>query len=237
MATLSPIPADAKFQDLTGRRFVRLSVLGYRGKRATEHRWLCRCECGSEKEVSATALRSGGTQSCGCLRAEKIGGLNRSHGFTTGKKKAPEYKIWGAMIRRCHKETDTCFDRYGRRGIRVCDRWRFGEGALSAFECFISDMGLRPSAKHSIERVDNDGDYEPANCIWADRFTQARNKSSNTLVILRGREMKLFDACALTGVPVNCARQRINTYGWSVEDAVTKPSKSPGNRRLRRKHQ
>jgi hypothetical protein len=124
----------------------------------------CECECGAVRVVWAVNLKTGHTQSCGCLPA----GLNRARLTTHGLTRHPLYKTWCAMLRRCHSPTDASYRNYGGRGIEVCDRWH-------DFERFLADMGERPPGL-TLDRVDNDGNYEPANCRWATPAAQARNR-------------------------------------------------------------
>lgn len=145
--------------------------------------------------------------------------MPRSHGMYM----TPEYRVWAGMIYRCSKKK---FKYYGGRGIKVCRRWRVGSGDKSGFECFYADLGPRPSSKHSIERIDFNLGYEDGNVRWATGEEQARNKRTSTVVVYRGKKMSLLQAVQLAaaGVSYNTAYQRLATLGYSVCDAVEKPS-------------
>lgn len=157
---------------------------------------------------------------------------NIKHGYarvrTEGRKRS-EYKIWLAMVRRCTKPQDTAFDRYGGRGITVCDRWRHGEDGLSGFQCFIADMGDKPAPGLTLERVNNLGHYEPANCIWATLARQARNKRNTRMVEWQGKAMPLLDLCEQFGQPIFRIAQRLEKLGWSLEKALMTPALMPDN--------
>lgn len=140
------------------------------------------------------------------------------HNKTHGKTLTPEYQIWAAMIGRCETPSTTGYLNYGARGIKVCARWRH------SFVAFIQDVGVRPSVAHSLDRIDNDGNYEPSNVRWSTRLEQANNKRTSRIVEYRGAQMTVADAARAGGAGVRreTAICRIRN-GWSINAAVETP--------------
>lgn len=206
--------------DLTGQRFGRLTVVK-RGKNKSYRAvtWLCICDCGNETIVASIALRTGRTTSCGCYSREVNLKMKTKHGHAKRGNISPEFYTWTGMISRCTNPNEPEFKNYGERGINVCDRW------LNSFENFLEDMGERPSKKHSIDRVDNDGDYEPDNCRWATIKEQSNNTRRNIYITIDGVTKTLTQWCRFYGVNPVTANWRIKN-GWPSEKAV----KEPGNR-------
>lgn len=172
---------------------------------------LVRCSCGVEKKVRLGDLRKGHTTSCGCLMVEKVKKSNTLH----GKTKTPEYKAWHSMIRRCSDSSLHNYHRYGGRGIVVCDRW------LKSFETFLKDVGVRPTPKHSIDRIDNDGNYEPGNVKWSTNEEQARNSTSARMITFQGQTKCLQDWADHLGIKRTTLRMRLDK--WSIHKAFTTP--------------
>jgi hypothetical protein len=207
----------AVLADLTGRIFGRLTVMSEYSARTTSGkvRWECACRCGRIITTVSGDLNSGNTQSCGCLKIEMIQqiGLGR---VTHGMKGTPEYSSWRAMKNRCYRQSNNNYKDYGGRGITVCDRW------LNSFEAFYEDMGPRPSLKYSIERRENNGNYEKSNCYWATDTEQANNKRNNILYEYGDEKLTLSEISVKTGISYDALYQRINKAGLSIAQAAVK---------------
>lgn len=169
---------NARIQ-MVGRRFGRLVVVSERpyvqpnGRKRL--RWLCRCDCGTEATVDGNHLRAGRIQSCGCIVVD-TNVARSTHGDTRGDYVPAEHSTWAMMINRCTNPRASDYRHYGGRGIKVCDRWLYGTCTKTAYECFLIDMGRKPTLKHTLDRIDNDGNYEPTNCRWATWTEQRRNQ-------------------------------------------------------------
>jgi hypothetical protein len=150
--------------NITGQRFGRLLVLSFAEIRQRKAHWLCRCDCGNERTFSGKHLRTGHTTSCGCYKR-----ANASKHAESQRPWTPEYRAWCDLRSRCNNPKVKQYDDYGGRGISVCERW-------DDYANFLADMGRRPSPAHSIDRRDNDGNYEPSNCRWATKEEQMQNR-------------------------------------------------------------
>lgn len=159
-------PKKVKIQ-MIGKKFGKLLVLGRAkdGNRG-EVKWICACDCGEKAEIRGMHLRNGKTKSCGCLTVKKTINRMTKHGMA----RTPEYTAWKNMKRRCYAPGSTNYKNWGGRGIAVCDSW------LKSFDNFYKDMGDRPSPSHSLDRIDNNGDYNKSNCRWATPDEQSVNK-------------------------------------------------------------
>jgi hypothetical protein len=160
-------------KDITGKRFSRLVVTGRGPNYGRRARWNCLCDCGGTTLALTNSLNSAQTRSCGCLHSEMASALLRLRLTTHGESKSAEYNSWSDMKSRCYNPRVRKFHLWGGRGITVCKRW------FTSFPNFLSDMGKRPTAKHSLDRFPNkDGNYEPGNCRWATSKQQACNRRS-----------------------------------------------------------
>jgi hypothetical protein len=170
--------------NLIGQVFGRWSVLSAgEPDRSGSIGWLCRCACGTERVVSSSRLRGGTSQSCGCLHRELSSAANRRHGHRRLGIRSPEYTVWYTLIQRCTNANRPEYPSYGGRGIIVCDRWR------CSFENFLADMGPRPP-RTSIDRIDNDGNYEPANCRWATFAEQIRKQKRIIIDVVAASQIR-----------------------------------------------
>ena len=206
--------------DLVGMRFDRLTVLARAGRSANGIiKWAVRCDCGREFQTRGDRLKSGKTRSCG--RLKKPIGPPRKKAAGRGPRAIPtqERVIWYGIIQRCYNPNSKAFRIYGGRGIQMCPEWRH------SFETFLKDVGPRPSPLHSIDRIDNDGDYEPGNVRWTTRREQNRNKQNTRYIEFRGRVMCLADWSEAVGLNASTIGHRLAS-GWSVERALTTPLRS-----------
>lgn len=208
-------------KDLTGKRFGYLTALGPIGRKRESISWLCRCDCGSETIIASYDLRSGHTKSCGCFRVQATLSRNVTHGAS----RTSEYEIWCSMKKRCSNPNAKFYERYGGRGIKICQAWQ------DSFGCFLRDMGPRPSPKHSVERINNDGDYEPLNCCWATSAVQARNTKRSRFLELNGVRMNLVDVARIYGIAPSVLSSRLNK-GWPAERALSMPTKTRNRKKI-----
>jgi hypothetical protein len=204
-----------------GTRFGKLIIISesYRALRGNDSsaRWWveCCCDCGVTVTVRPAALVQGKPRSCSdCGSRATIGVRTSTHHLS----KAPEYAVWNAILARTLNPKTRNYVNYGGRGIKLDPSWQ-GDGG---FQRFIADMGRRPSAEHSIDRIDNDGPYAPWNCRWATKVEQSRNHSRNVYLTLGDETLLMADWSRRTGLsrPTICKRKK---RGWSDEDTLTIP--------------
>lgn len=215
-----PLPTAHNFFDRTKTEINHLKILGYAGKSVTQEpktQWFVECHCGNIFVAIGSNLGNGNTKSCGCIPAE-----NRRHISVTHRmSKTRTYRIWCGMKTRCTNPNNPNYQRYGKRGITICERW------MHSFANFLEDMGHCPSNKHSIERKDNDGNYEPDNCYWEpDRCVQSNNTRRNHRITYQNRTQTLSQWAREKGLTPTFLGGRIRK-GWSFEDAISTPKLTP----------
>ena len=203
------------FKDLTGQCFGRLTVIEFVTMQKSKSIWRCRCECGAIKEVKGNHLKSGETLSCGCLRDEQRSLRAKTHGHSA--KRSGEYVVWASMKTRCLNPRHSSFPRYGGRGIKVCDRWM-------RFELFLADLGPRPSTSHTLERIDNNKDYEPDNCCWVPRAWQQRNTRNSRLLSFQGTTRPLIEWAEILRINYQTLIARLDRSRWPIEKAFLTPT-------------
>lgn len=211
--------------NLSGRRFGMLVAIERVSLDATHTGWKCLCDCGETWSGPTNSLMSGNTESCGCRRGAP------THGHSRGRVSSSTYSTWKAMIGRCTQASNPAFAYYQKLGITVCERWRHGEGGKGGFDCFLEDVGERPSLEMTLDRFpDNDGGYHPGNVRWATRREQANNRRTNKMFEYQGRTLTFAELVRETGMDKELLRHRILRAGWTVEEAIAAP-KQQGRRR------
>ena len=208
-----------RLEDLTGLKFGKLTVLERAddaihpsGKRSV--RWICQCECGNICTIYAESLKSGGAQSCGCLKQELATIQMTTHNGTNERL----YLVWMAMLNRCTNQNDDHYKYYGGRGIKVCDEWK----DYVAFRQWAYNSGYNSDAPYgdcTIERYDKDGDYCPNNCGWESINVQANNKSNNRFISFQGETHTLAQWSRITGID----RHTISKYddkGFTIGEII-----------------
>ena len=201
-------------KELAGQRFGRLETLERVSINGKNGYWKCICDCGAETIVLTNNLISGKTRSCGCLFKEVI--RNGAH-TTHGKSGSREQTAYNHMRERCLDPFDKAYHRYGGRGITICDRWLGKEGIVN----FLEDMGDCPP-KFELERINNNGNYEPGNCRWASHDEQCRNRRPNIFITMFGKRLCLKDMCNLIGSDYKRVHYRYKK-GWAISWALLMP--------------
>lgn len=211
------------FIDLTGQRFYRLVVL-QRSENDKSGRvcWLCKCNCGTEKAIRSNDLVNLKVKSCGCFSTERKSIRKKNYGLTD---KRP-YKIWQGIKERCLNPNNPNYYRYGGRGIKIFEKWL-------SFEGFWEDMQHGYSDELSIDRINNNGNYEPLNCRWTTRKSQMNNYSRNRAIEFNGETHNICEWGIILGIHYNTLRKRLNN-GWTVEEAFTRKPWL-GNKYIRQK--
>lgn len=199
--------------NIAGKRFGRLVAIEFVADQTKFAKFRCSCDCGAEKVVHAQALISGNTVSCGCYASEALSKRMKTHGENMGKKgRTSTYSSWASMMIRSEWGNHPSFEKYGAKGIRVCERWH-------NFANFKADMGERPIGT-SIDRIDNSKGYSPENCRWATRLEQALNNSRTKNVMHEGKIVCVFDLCNQMNLSRKAIRARAQRRGGDYVAAL-----------------
>lgn len=206
-------------ENLIGKKFGRLTVIsesfrGFAKKTSRQSRTYAnvKCECGKTKRVQIYYLKNKHTTSCGCVQVE----ITQARSITHGSSNTPEYRAWAALKRRCLNKNRKEYLNYGGRGIIVCKRW------INSFEKFYKDMGKRPSPKLTVERVNNNGNYEPSNCVWDTKTAQARNRRTTKWLKCNGERGLLSDWAKKLNISPSTLHNRLRKN--TLESIVEKTS-------------
>ena len=207
-----------KVLDLTGLRFGKLTVIRYSGRNNNNTLWFCKCECGTEVVRKSHGLRSGVTTSCGCIKHETIRQARTKH----GRSQSLEYSSYSNAKSRCNDESCGAYFKYGAKGVKFL---------FASFEQFFEEIGPRPSAKHSLDRIDCSGHYEPGNVRWSTNFEQANNTTVNRLVTIEGVTKTLSQWCGGSSTPLYKRVHGRISHGWCAGCAMKLPygSHKPAN--------
>lgn len=213
------MPTHSQFVDLTGQKFGKLTVVEYAGAHLTpsgqkKRLWKCSCDCGGSITVHGSSLKNGNTVSCWCVRRAAAAKISKAkHGHCGNGRSSVEYRAWSAMLGRTNNPDHKQFAEYGGRGIMVCDRWQ-------KFENFMEDMGHRPPGM-SLDRIENEGNYEPGNCRWTNSLGQNNNKRDNRRIEAMGESRTIAEWSRISGISHGTISQRLRA-GWPNGEAVTK---------------
>jgi hypothetical protein len=193
--------------NLMGQRFGRLMVIEEAERSKTNQiRWLCKCDCGGFTISFGTGLTRGRSKSCGCLHKENMSKKFKKHGCSRGGPYKSEFNTWSILDSKCYNENYKQYKDYGGRGIKVCKRWR------KSFSNFLKDMGPRPSKIHSLDRIDNDGDYKPSNCRWATPSQQSRNRRGLHWIEYKEERMIVTDWATVFGISPQSLFEKLKKF-------------------------
>ena len=201
-------------ESLVGRKFTRLEVTSFSHKKGPTYYWNCKCDCGNLRKVTRCALISGTTKSCGCLKGERGKAFLTTHGMNNTRL----YHIHENMKQRCLNPNTPKFKDYGGRGVKVCEEWN----TFELFKEWAYSNGYKEELE--LDRVNNDGNYEPSNCRWATRKQQTRNKRNNHILEFMGIKKCLVDWADLFSIPYGTLRSRIK-HNWTTTKALICPIK------------
>lgn len=212
-----------KFKDLTGERFGRLiAISAEKDTQGRRYVWNCKCDCGNFVKAKSADLTTGKKKSCGCIQKEILRNRNLKHGHSGERL----YSVWKGMVGRCYNPNHTSYYRYGGRGIGVCADWK---NDYESFRKWAIKNGYDENAKYgdcTLDRENVNEDYSPENCRWVDEFAQANNTRYNHVLEYNGESLTVAQWSRKLGISVYVIYARVNYLGWSVEKALSTPTRA-----------
>jgi len=205
-----------KFIDITGKRFGRLIALNRSETIKKIVYFNCVCDCGNKKKIPSHTLRNGESMSCGCYNLELYGKRNLIHNDTN----SPEHRVWCKMKNRCDNKNNDAYKYYGGRGITYCERWK-------VYKNFLNDMGRKPTALHTLDRIEVNGNYCKENCRWATRYEQSVNRRNNIFYTYNGETKTVSQWFGLSDLSKSAFGYRLKK-GWNIDKALNTPRLSNG---------
>jgi len=202
-------------KNLTGQRFGKLVAIERVGTTSHHALWRCKCDCGNETETISSSLIKGITKSCGCLNKQFTKNLNYTHGMTNTRL----FRIWTGMHNRCNNSKDDNYSYYGGRGITICDEW----SEFLPFYNWAMSNGYKVGL--TIDRINNNGNYEASNCRWTTAKAQANNRRNNLWYEFRGQTKTISQWSTIYNLQYDSIYTRVKKYGWSIEKALLTPVK------------
>lgn len=206
--------------DLTGQKFGRLTVIEKIGSDKYGVKWKCKCSCGNYTEVYGTLLRKHKSSSCGCYKKEINSKICHDTFTTHGETNTSLYKVWQGMKKRCFNPKEKAYKNYGGRGVTVCSEWK--ENFLT-FKKWAEENGYKKDL--TIERINNNGNYEPSNCTWIPLPQQANNRRSSHFITFKGEKRTITEWSKIVRLNRRTISYRINNLHWSIEKALTTPAR------------
>lgn len=212
-----------KIKDHKGEVYGRLTVLYFIKREKNKTYWKCKCECGNEIIIPITYLTTGDTQSCGCLRKEVTAKTSKKNSFVKNHRL---YSIWIDMRRRCYNKNRKSYKYYYKKNICICEQWK---NDFAEFQDWSLKNGYKDNL--TIDRINNDGNYEPGNCRWVTTFEQNNNMSTNHKIFYKGKEYNSMSAfCRIFNIDYEIFRGRIR-HGWDIEKALNTPVRKKKTKR------